>query len=109
MGNLWQRWRDRRFQAELSRYAAAREAERAGRRTPLDQLSPLVRELIMIGRSDDFLTEPHRQRTVEIGRRLHERGGHRAMLAAHQQVADWLPHQGRHLEYAWDGIGDWRG
>lgn len=105
---MFGRWRERRTEALFRKVVAAREAERARVRRPLSGLSPLVRELVQIGERGGFLGQD-RKRTEAIGGLLNQEGGKSAMLAAHEQVAAWVPYQARGLEMAWDGIGDWYG
>jgi hypothetical protein len=71
----------------------------------------MIVELIEIGRDRGYLDREGSgyERTREIGRRLHDRGGRAAMLDAHSEVSCWLYFESRSLEMAWDGIGDWRG
>lgn len=53
--------------------------------------------------------ERDKPRAREIGERLYEVGGHALMERVHQTiVARAPPYSGRHLDYAWDGVGDWR-
>lgn len=81
------------------------------------EVDGLVKELLEIGKEEDFLSEhpggafnaqcQHR-RTREIGNRLNTVGGiplmwevyHRVQQKSGQANAD-------HLEYAWSGIGAW--
>ncbi len=44
----------------------------------------------------------------QIGETLYELGGHDAMLAVYAVIAERYPVLSRHLELAWNGIGDWR-
>ncbi|WP_344109440.1 hypothetical protein [Kribbella alba] len=87
----------------MAKYARKRAKYSARRRTPLDQLDPLVRELVRIG-ADGFQFS---LRAKEIGKLLDHRGGIAEMRAAHEQVSNWHPDQARALERAWGGIGDW--
>ncbi|MEV5838282.1 tetratricopeptide repeat protein [Nocardia sp. NPDC052112] len=101
--------------------ATVRELIRAGAPEPVDLQSyaELVRELITIGRTREFLSvnasgtgAVSDQRTVEIGRQLNADGGMEVMRAVHAAVADALrsiPGRGRELEAAWSGIGKWQG
>jgi hypothetical protein len=96
-------WRERRNERLVAKYARKRAKYGARRRTPLDQLDPLVRELVHIG-VDGFQFS---LRAKEIGTLLDHRGGIDEMRAAHEQVSYWHPDQARALERAWGGIGDW--
>lgn len=50
-----------------------------------------------------------RPRTREIGERLYELGGHKLMEQAYYAMLEQgPPYAARHLEIAWDQIGDWR-
>ncbi len=107
---MFRRWRERRFEAELAKVAAAREAHRIRIRRPIQELDPLTRELVEIGSAGGFLApDGDEERTREIGMKLYTDGGMAAMQAAHEQVAAWLPYQARGLEFVWNGIGDWLG
>jgi hypothetical protein len=98
-------WRERRNERLVAKYARKRARNVARRRTPLDQLDPLVGELVRIG-ADGFQFS---LRAKEIGKLLDQRGGIDEMRAAHQQASYWHPDQARALERAWGGIGDWLG
>lgn len=71
----------------------------------------MAQALIRLGRAQGFLDREHggHESVRKIGHQLYDLGGHDAMLVVHAEVANWLPHEGRALEMAWDGIGDWRG
>jgi hypothetical protein len=74
-------------------------------------------ELIMIGKTDDYLSERpgggfnmqcRHIRTREIGSRLHEIGGFELMEDANNKVRKKLGVSlSEHLFYAWAEIGDW--
>ncbi len=78
----------------------------------------LLKELLVIGRESDFLSERpgggfngncRNIRAREIGRRLDEIGGLELMLWVHRQVRKKMGRaMAEHLEYAWDGVGDWK-
>lgn len=83
------------------------------------EVEALARELVKMGNDDPNLTNEHydgflggRQidRTREIGQRLFELGGHKLMLMVFETVKPHLKSFAgpKHLEYAWNGIGDWR-
>ncbi len=59
-----------------------------------------------------FLTSnpKHRARIVELGKELHEVGGLGLMQLMAQVIGPMFkgPSDLRTLDYAWDGIGDWR-
>lgn len=86
---------------------------------PVSEFDRLVEELVEIGSrprgkgdSGGYLREGGAvdKRTVEIGKRLFEMGGHEMMLRAHAEVRKRLRgSQARELEACWDGIGRWRG
>ena len=99
---MW--WRERRNDRLVAKYARGRARRGARGRIPLDQLDPLVRELVSIG-ADGFQFS---LRAREIGELLDQRGGMDEMRAAHAQVSYWHPDQARALERAWGGIGDWQ-
>ena len=77
----------------------------------------LIRELIEIGKKDDFLSERpgglfnsqcHNIRARTIGRRLHEIGGLELMQVARERVRKKLKlNMASHLDYAWAKIGEW--
>lgn len=61
-----------------------------------------------------------RKMAQDIGQRIHEFGGHEAMLSIHEEIQNktrndrsqerpYISSFPRELESAWDGIGDWRG
>lgn len=81
------------------------------------EVEKLLGELIRIGIKEDYLSEHpgggyniqcRHVRTREIGKRLSEIGGLRLMRWAFEQVrkkAGKVP--ASHLEYAWEGVGEW--
>lgn len=89
------------------------------------QLSPeqkrdvnrLLKELVRIGELDDYLSlQPggpfdvrcHHTGAIKIGRQLNEIGGVDLMLAARSHVKRKLKTTlAEHLDYCWQGIGDW--
>ena len=78
----------------------------------------LLAELIKIGQSDDFLSERpgmgfnsqcRNLRAIQVGQRLHNLGGLALMDWARFKVKRKLKAQiAIHLDYAWDGVGDWK-
>ncbi len=82
------------------------------------EVENLLNELITIGKEDDFLSERPGQgfnsqsrniRSIQIGRRLHEMGGLELMEWARFKVKRKLKAQlASHLDYAWDGVGNYR-
>lgn len=97
--------RIRRNFSTLRTVAAAREAEREAARTPIELLDPLIRELVEIGYSTDFLNS---KRVREIGELLHQQGGLAQMQSAYYELINWHNANTRGLSFAWDGIGDWQ-
>ena len=77
----------------------------------------LIKELIEIGKKDDFLSERpgglfngqcHNIRARAIGRRLDEIGGLELMRVAREQVRKKLKmNVASHLDYGWVHIGKW--
>ena len=57
-----------------------------------------------------FLHPAHKERCREIGMAIHEIGGLELMQAIHAGTQTMYkgPYDARILEFAWDGIGDWR-
>ncbi len=82
------------------------------------EVEQLLEELVRIGRESDFLSERpgagfnvqcRHVRSIFIGRRLNEIGGMELMIWVHKKVKRRLKAQlASHLEYAWDGVGDWK-
>ena len=82
-----------------------------------EEYNLLVKELIQIGRSDDYLsTEPggkfddqcRHLRTRQIGNHLNDRGGEDLMCAVCYRVGQALGSgAARRLEIAWGYIGKW--
>lgn len=55
-----------------------------------------------------FLNEG-RDQTRKVGEMVFERYGHPGMIAVHDVIETLLPEgAARELEFAWDGIGDWK-
>ncbi|HVN56084.1 MAG TPA: hypothetical protein VMT46_17260 [Anaerolineaceae bacterium] len=81
------------------------------------EVESLIKELIQIGKRDDFLSERpggqfnaqcHHVRARAIGKRLNEIGGLPLMEAAHKRVRKKLGmNLTSHLDYAWSEIGKW--
>jgi len=77
----------------------------------------LIKELMDIGKKDDFLSERpgglfnsqcHNIRARAIGRRLNEIGGLELMQVARERVRKKLKmNMASHLDYAWANIGKW--
>ncbi len=82
------------------------------------EVDNLLAELIKIGKSDDFLSTSPGQgfnsknrniRAMQIGARLNEIGGMPLMEWARFKVKRKLKTQiAEHLDYAWDGVGEWK-
>ena len=82
-----------------------------------EEAQTLIKELIEIGRKDDYLSEHpggqfnaqcHHIRARAIGRRLNEIGGLPLMQSAREAVRRKLKMtMASHLEYAWATIGKW--
>jgi hypothetical protein len=82
------------------------------------EVENLLNELIKIGKDDDFLSERPGQgfnsqcrniRSIQIGRRLYEMGGLGLMEWVRFKVKRKLKAQiASHLDYAWDGVGDYK-
>jgi hypothetical protein len=78
----------------------------------------LLEELTKIGKQDDFLSERpgygfnsqcRHIRAIAIGRQLYSIGGMPLMEWVHKKIKRRLKAQiASHLEYAWDGIGEWK-
>ncbi len=78
----------------------------------------LLDELVKIGKLDDFLSlhpggqfniQCHHIRAKQIGRRLNEIGGLPLMEAARAHVKRKLKAvMAEHLDYCWQGIGEWQ-
>ena len=81
-------------------------------------IAKLLEELAEIGKQDDFLSERpgygfnsmcRHIRAIAIGRELNKIGGMPLMEWVHKKIKRRLKAQiASHLEYAWDGIGDWK-
>ncbi len=81
------------------------------------EVDRLLKELLRIGRTDDFLSERPGQsfnlqcrhiRAREIGKRLDEIGGISLMEYAYQRVNKQLGSTlGEHLDFAWREVGSW--
>ncbi len=82
------------------------------------EIEKLLEELIRIGKEDDYLAltvgagfnvDKRHIRARAIGKRMYEVGGMSLMLWAHKKVQRRLKRQlAEHLEYALDGVGEWR-
>jgi ankyrin repeat protein len=78
----------------------------------------LVALLVAIARKEGFLSQSpggafdancHHKQARRIGKILNAKGGMTAMRSVGMRVAAAVPDQSRHLEYCWDGIGNWHG
>jgi hypothetical protein len=114
---MFERWRQRpglskkdlRYLKHLQAYHRKEEQLRRARRTPLEDLPPLVRELIALGQATAFRTGTTGERRArEIGELLNEAGGIEAMRAAYALTADWIPQESRTLQTTWQNIGPWQ-
>jgi hypothetical protein len=82
------------------------------------EVEKLLEELIRIGRDDDYLSltigqgfnmDKRHIRARAIGKRFHELGGMGLMQWALKKVQRRIKRQlAEHLEYAWDGVGEWK-
>jgi len=82
------------------------------------EVENLLKELITIGKENDFLSERpgfgfssqcRHIRTIQIGRRLHDMGGLALMEWIRFKIKRKLKVQlASHLDYAWDGVGNWK-
>jgi|GEM_PF-211944 len=78
----------------------------------------LLAELIKVGQKDDFLSERpgagfnsqcRNLRAIQVGLQLHNLGGLALMEWARFKIKRKLKAQMvGHLDYAWDGVGDWK-
>lgn len=81
------------------------------------EIDRLIAELIQIGKRDDFLSERpgggfnvqcRHVRAIAIGKRLSELGGLPVMEYVYRRVLRKTSRTlGEHLQYAWDGVGEW--
>ena len=92
----------------------------------IKQLSPyqqkevdkLIRDLIQIGKSDDFLSlspggsfdiQCHHRQARDIGKRLNDMGGLGLMTAVRGRIKRKLKDVlAEHLDHCWKGIGEWK-
>jgi hypothetical protein len=82
------------------------------------EANKLINQLIEIGVRDDYLSltpggsfdyQCHHRDAKAIGVRLNELGGESLMLAARKKVKRQLKSTlAEHLDYCWQGIGDWQ-
>ena len=82
------------------------------------EVEKMLEELIRIGKEDDFLSlsigqgfnmDKRHIRARAIGKRLYDLGGMNLMLWTLKKVQRRLKRQlAEHLEYAWDGVGEWK-
>ncbi len=83
-----------------------------------EEVEKLIKELMEIGKRDDFLSERpggqfnaqcHNIRARQIGRRLNELGGLPLMQAARERIRRKMKMvMASHLDYAWTDIGQWK-
>lgn len=83
-----------------------------------EEAEKLIKELIDIGKRDDFLSEHpgglfnaqcHNIRARQIGRRLNEIGGLTLMQAVRERIRRKMKMvMASHLDYAWTDIGGWK-
>lgn len=81
------------------------------------EVARLLTELVQIGKMEDFLSEHpggsfnvqcRHARAIQIGRRLNEIGGFSLMEYARRRMRRSLGMQlTSHLDYCWEGIGEW--
>jgi hypothetical protein len=80
------------------------------------EIDTLVDELVHIGQTSDFVSDPGgafdhngcHKRAREIGMHVNKMGGAHVMQAVWYRVTAVLgPERGRSLEIAWGFIGDW--
>ena len=81
------------------------------------EVERLLNELIQIGKVDDIISErpgtgfnfqSRHIRAIQIGKRLDEIGGLRLMEFSRRKVRRNLGAQlASHLDYCWEGIGNW--
>ncbi|MDX6265050.1 MAG: hypothetical protein QOH84_6738 [Kribbellaceae bacterium] len=101
--------KDLRDLKHLRAYNEKEEQARRARRTPLEDLPPLVRELVGLGQATAFRDGTAGERRArEIGKSLHDAGGIEAMRAAYELAADWIPQEVLTLQSTWNNIGDWQ-
>lgn len=82
------------------------------------EVEKLIRELIKIGNSDDFLSlnpggsfdiQCHHRHARDIGKRLNDMGGVPLMMAVRNRIQRKLKAvMAEHLDHCWKGIGDWK-
>ncbi len=82
------------------------------------EVQKLLDDLILIGRTDDYLSERpgspfnmqcRHNRAREIGKRMHDIGGVELMEWAYRKVKRKLGKLlADHLGYAWTDVGNWR-
>jgi hypothetical protein len=113
---MFERWRggpglskkDLRDLKKLRVYNEKEEQARRARRTPLEDLPPLVRELVGLGQATAFRDGTAGDRRArEIGELLNAAGGIGAMRDAYELAADWIPQEALTLQRTWNDIGDW--
>jgi len=82
------------------------------------EVEKLIRELIQIGNSDDFLSlspggsfdiQCHHRQARDIGKRLNDMGGVALMTAVRSRIKRKLKAVlAEHLDHCWKGIGEWK-
>ncbi|MDX6279613.1 MAG: hypothetical protein QOH03_684 [Kribbellaceae bacterium] len=114
---MFERWRrgpglskkDLRDLKHLRAYNEKEEQLRRARRTPLEDLPELVRELVGLGQATSFREGTAGDRRARaIGEILNEAGGIEAMRDAYELAADWIPQEVLTLQNTWNNIGDWK-
>jgi hypothetical protein len=99
------------FLSELFEQAPVRAGDKP-------EMEKLLAELLVIGKKDDFLSEHpggpfnmqcRHTRAKAIGKRLYDMGGMPLMDFIHRRVRRKIGAVlASHLEYAWDGVGEWK-
>lgn len=82
------------------------------------EVEKLIKELIQIGNSDDYLSlspggafdiQCHHRQARDIGKRLNDMGGLDLMTAVRRRIQRKLKAVlAEHLDHCWKGIGEWK-
>lgn len=82
------------------------------------EVEKLIRDLIQIGKSDDFLSlspggafdiQCHHRQARDIGKRLNDIGGLNLMAAVRHRIKRKLKAiLAEHLDHCWKGVGEWK-
>jgi len=82
------------------------------------EVKKMIEELVVIGRTDDFLSKKtttikniqcHHREAKQIGARLNQIGGIPLMMAVRQTIKYKLKDVlAEHLDHCWKGVGDWQ-